>query len=155
MLKIQGILFALTLLVAYPAIADTAARAETLAGAAKESLQPEAMNRLGLMYALGRGVPQDFSEAMQWWIKAADAGSIGALSNIATAYYAGLGVRQSYPEAAKWFHLAAAKGDADAMNVLGLMYAQGLGVTRNRPEAIKLFTQSAYLGCSAAMINLG
>src|SRR5258707_981254 len=116
---------------------------------------PDAMNGLGLMYALGRGVPQNFSEAMKWWIKAVDGGSIAALGNIATAYYRGLGGRQSYPDAAKWFHLAAVKGDADAMNALGLMYVQGSGVTRNRPKAIELFTQSAYLGCSSAMINLG
>jgi len=76
------------------------------------------MNGLGLMYALGRGVPPDLSEAMKWWIKAVDVGSIAALGNIAIAYYTGLGVRQSYPDAAKWFHLAAVKGDADAMNAL-------------------------------------
>jgi hypothetical protein len=113
------------------------------------------MNNLGLMYALGRGVSQDLSEAMRWWIKAADSGSITALTNLAIMHYTGLGVRQSYLEAAKWFHLAADKGDAEAMNMLGLMYTQGLGVTRNRRNAMKLFEQSAYLGCSSAMLNLG
>jgi TPR repeat protein len=107
------------------------------------------------MYALGHGVSQDHSEAMKWWTKAAESGSIAALSNIATTYYTGLGVGQSYPEAAKWFQLAAGKGDANSMNTLGVMYAQGLGVARNRPNAIKLFEQSAYLGSSTAMINLG
>jgi len=40
MTKIQRILFALMLVVAYPVIADTAARDETMPGAAKESPQP-------------------------------------------------------------------------------------------------------------------
>ena len=117
--------------------------------------QTEAMNSLGLMYALGHGVAQDHSEAMKWWIKAAENGSVAAMSNIATTYYTGLGVEQSYPDAAKWFQLAAGKGDANSMNTLAVMYAQGLGVARNRPNAIKLFEQSSYLGSSTAMINLG
>ena len=41
MMKIQRILFAFMLLVAHPAIADTAARAETLPGATGESLQQQ------------------------------------------------------------------------------------------------------------------
>jgi TPR repeat protein len=100
-------------------------------------------------------VSQDLSDAMKWWSKAADRGSIAALNNIAATYYTGRGIGQSYPEAAKWFQLAADKGDGNAMNTLGVMYAQGLGVTRNRRNAIKLFEQSAYLGCSSAMVNLG
>ena len=41
MKKIQRILFALILLVAYPAIADRAARAETLPGTTRESFQSQ------------------------------------------------------------------------------------------------------------------
>ena len=41
MKKIQRILFALILLVAYPAIADMAARAETLPGTTRQSLQSQ------------------------------------------------------------------------------------------------------------------
>jgi TPR repeat protein len=107
------------------------------------------------MYALGHGVSQDHSEAKKWWTKAAEKGSIAALTNIASTYYVGLGVQQSYSEAAKWFQLAADKGDAYAMNMLGVMYAQGLGVARERRNAIKLFEQSAYHGSSSAMVNLG
>ena len=41
MMNVQRILFALMLLVAYPAIADMAARAEALPGATGESLQQQ------------------------------------------------------------------------------------------------------------------
>jgi TPR repeat protein len=66
-MKIQRMLFALMLLVAYPAIADTAARAETLPGAARQSLQqqlyraaneandPDVMYLTGLMFDRGEG----------------------------------------------------------------------------------------------------
>ena len=40
---------------------------------------------------------QDHAEAMKWWTKAADNGSITALANIAATYFTGLGVPQSYP----------------------------------------------------------
>ena len=77
MTKIHRILFALMLLVAYPAIADMAARAETLPGAAGESLQqqlyraaneandPDVMYLTGLMFDRGEGVPQDYQEAFR------------------------------------------------------------------------------------------
>jgi hypothetical protein len=69
-MKIQRILFALVLLIVLPAMADMAARAETLSGVTVESLQqqlyraanearhPDVLYLTGLMFDRGDGVPQ-------------------------------------------------------------------------------------------------
>jgi hypothetical protein len=41
-----------------------------------------AMNNLGLMYYQGKGVPQDYPQAMAWYRMAADLGDAGALGNL-------------------------------------------------------------------------
>ena len=38
---------------------------------------------IGLMYANGRGVPQDYAEAEQWYRRAAEQGNTDALTNLA------------------------------------------------------------------------
>jgi hypothetical protein len=49
--------------------------------AAEQGLKA-AQYRVGLMFALGRGVPQDFSVAMKWNRKAADQGYDKAQANL-------------------------------------------------------------------------
>src|SRR5262247_4908018 len=90
---------------------------------------PEAMNRMGILYATGAGsVPKDYVAALAWYQRAADSGSTSAMNNIATMYFHGLGVPQSYEETVKWLQLAVKQGDAAAQNRLGAMYDDGLGV---------------------------
>jgi TPR repeat protein len=54
---------------------------------------------MGLMYDLGQGVPQDYTEAMKWYRKAADQGYATAQHNLGILYDFGRGVRQDYAEA--------------------------------------------------------
>jgi len=63
-----------------------------------------------LLYDYGRGVPQDYAEAMRWYRKAADQGNAGAQNNIGTLYDNGQGVRQDLPQARAWMQKAAASG---------------------------------------------
>jgi TPR repeat protein len=63
------------------------------------------------LYEAGRGVPQDYAEAMRWYRKAADAGNSWGMYNIGALH--GWGVRQDYAEAMKWFRQAADAGDSD------------------------------------------
>ena len=74
-----------------------------------------AQHKLGLMYAEGEGVPQDYAEAMKWYRKAADQRLAAAQFNLAAMYYHGEGVPQDYVQAHMWVSLAAAQGDADAV----------------------------------------
>ena len=68
---------------------------------------------LGLMYANGHGVPQNYAEAVKWWRLAADQGDAPAQSNLGVMYANGQGVPQNFLLAHMWFNLASTSGDAD------------------------------------------
>lgn len=68
----------------------------------------EAQNRLGELYAKGRGVPQDYTQARAWYEKAAEKGHPLAQNNLAELYFAGLGGPPDYVRAYMWVSLAAA-----------------------------------------------
>jgi len=167
MMKIQRILFALMLLVAHPAIADMAARAETLADATGESLQqqiyraakeandPDVMYLTGLMFDLGEGVPQDYREAFRWYVLAAEAGQRGAMNSLGLMYALGHGVTQDHSEAMKWWTKAADNGSIAALANIATTYYTGLGVEQNYPEAAKWFQLAADKGDANAMNTLG
>ena len=72
-----------------------------------EQGDPKAQYELGLMYAKGDGVPEDYQEAVKWYRKAAEQGQASAQSKLGGMYYLGQGVPTDYKEAAKWFQLAA------------------------------------------------
>lgn len=67
----------------------------------------EAQNRLGELYAKGRGVPQDYTQARAWYEKAAAQGHSLAQNNLAELYFAGLGGAPDYVRAYMWVSLAA------------------------------------------------
>ena len=49
---------------------------------------------LGMMYANGKGVPQDLTQAANWFRKAADQGNADAQANLGAMYAKGKGVSQ-------------------------------------------------------------
>jgi TPR repeat protein len=71
------------------------------------------------MYANGRGVHQDYAEALNWYRKAAEHGNASGEYNFGYMYGAGQGVSPNYGEALKWFRKAADQGFADAQYGLG------------------------------------
>ena len=105
--------------------------------------EAKAQTILGILYDEGRGVPQDYTEALKWYHLAAAQGEAPAQHNLGNLYAEGRGVPQDYAEALKWFRLAAAQGDALAQHNLGLMYAKGYGVPQDHIEAHKWFTLAA------------
>jgi TPR repeat protein len=98
-----------------------------------------AQYNLGVMFAKGRGVPQDFQEALKWYRLAAAQGSAQAQNNLGVAYTNAQGVAQDYQEALKWCRLAATQGYAQAQKNLGVMYEDGLGVAQDSQEAAKWY----------------
>ena len=54
---------------------------------------------LGVMYSIGKGVEQDFKEAVKWYQKAADQGFARAQCSLGVAYHQGRGVEQDFKEA--------------------------------------------------------
>lgn len=98
-----------------------------------------AQSNIGLCYEYGRGVNQDYYEAVKWYRKAAEQGHAGAQKNLGICYYNGRGVTQDYYEAVKWYRKAAEQGNANAMSWMGYFFENGEGVTKNLQEAIRWY----------------
>lgn len=94
-----------------------------------------AQNNLGVMYAEGQGVPQNYEQAAIWFTKAANQGITGAQFNLGLMYSEGLGVPKDDKQAAVLFTKVANTGHADTQFGLALMYAEGRGVIRNYRQA--------------------
>ncbi len=67
----------------------------------------EAQVRLGDLYAKGRGVPKDHTQARAWYERAAAQGHPIGQNNLAELYFAGLGGPPDYVRAYMWVSLAA------------------------------------------------
>jgi uncharacterized protein len=87
-----------------------------------------------------RGVPQDYSEAAEWYRKAAEQGVAAAQHNLGVMYDNGQGVVQDDAEAVMWYRKAAAQRHAPAQHNLGVMYADGRGVPQDYVQAHMWFS---------------
>jgi TPR repeat protein len=116
---------------------------------------PDAQDRVGFMYAAGKGVPQNNSEAIKWFRKAADQGLDRAQESLGKMYYLGDGVPQSYPRAIELFRKAADQGYVLAQLDMGAMYIGGRGVPQDFSEAVKWFRMAADQGFDVAQHSLG
>jgi len=108
---------------------------------------------LGLMYANGQRVPQDYKQAVYWLTKAAEQGLAGAQSYLVLMYAEGQGVPQDYKQAVYWLTKAAEQGDASAQFNLGWMYGEGQGVPQNNKLAYVWFSLAAVGGNADARQN--
>jgi TPR repeat protein len=69
---------------------------------------------MGVLYDQGKGVPQDYVQAMQWYRKAAEKGLPQAQVNLGILYQEGQGVKPDYVRAYFWYALADSQGDGQA-----------------------------------------
>ena len=61
------------------------------------------------MYRYGRGVPQDYTEAVRWYRLAAEQSNANAQYNLGIMYYYGWGVPKDYVQSHIWSNLAASR----------------------------------------------
>lgn len=101
---------------------------------------------IGRMYEEGKGVPQDFVQAADWYRRAADQGYSAAQVALGVLYQMGHGVILNYAEAMHWYRAAAAQGHARAMYDIGTLYDRGQGVERDPDEAARWYAQAAEHG---------
>ncbi len=114
-----------------------------------------ANTRLGMMYALGKGVTQDYDTAMEYLKKASKNAYPEAQYYIGQMYENGYGVDKDYKEAYEWYVRAAQKDYAPALNQLGSLFYKGNGVDADLDQAIYYHKLAAMQGYAAAQINLG
>ena len=86
------------------------------------------------MYANGRGVLKDDTEAVKWFHKAAEQGFVESQLTMGFMYANGKGVPKDSVEAARWYRMAATQGHIGAQLDLGLRYAFGRGVLEDSIE---------------------
>ncbi|MDD4869488.1 MAG: tetratricopeptide repeat protein [Kiritimatiellae bacterium] len=92
---------------------------------------------LGDIYSMGKKVPQNYTEAAKWYLKAAEQGNASAQCHLGVMYCSGNGMKRNYEEAYKWFQKGADQNDEAAQLNLSKMYIDGVGVRQNYIEAYK------------------
>jgi len=122
---------------------------------------PSAQNKLGEMYANGRGVVRDGALAVEWFRKAADQGNAQAWNNLGEIHRDMWnvrriwGVRRDDAQAVDWFRKAAEQGFALAQYNLGEMYRGGYGVAKDFAQAVVWYRRAAEQGNADAQNRLG
>jgi TPR repeat protein len=120
-----------------PAI-DQALLAKANAGDATAQVQLGDNSR-----AAGDAVPHNpmqsaeyYKQAIAWYSKAADQGSIAGQMHLAALYRdGGKGFPRDMAQAAEWYRKAAEQGDVTAQAFLGVLYSIGQGVPHDDVEA--------------------
>ena len=103
-------------------------------------------------YYEGKGVPQDYAEAIKIWTKRSS--HYESQFKLGDCYYYGHGVKQDYAEAVKWYRKSAAQKIARAQWRLATCYYYGHGVEKNLDEAKSLLRMAAEKGDKVAKQRL-
>ena len=109
---------------------------------------------LGVMYAKGIGVAQDYKKAVEHFRLAADQGNCKAQNNLGWLYANGKGVEKNDEMAVKYYKLAADQGASAAQYNMGVRYEKGKGVEQNTEMAVKYYQSAADQGHAAAKTAL-
>lgn len=110
---------------------------------------------LGLMYEDGDGVPQDYDEAVRWYMAAAASGYAAAEARLGYLYDFGRGRAEDKAQAVSWYKRAAQNGSAAGQLALGMLYASGEGVKQDYAETARLYRLAAGSGLALAQEGLG
>jgi hypothetical protein len=110
----------------------------------------DALFNMGQAYKLGRAVPKDSAQALDYFRRAALLGHLPAQANLGIMLFqAG-----EKPEAIKWLKAAADKNEMRAQYVLGVALWNGDGVPRSLTLAYAYLARSSALGMPEATTAL-
>ena len=114
-----------------------------------------AQYRVGEIFLDGfEGIDKNYSEAYNWFHRAAEQGNSDALNRLGWMCEAGLGVARDQSRAVNWFRQAAERGHLEAQFNLGAKYDNGEGVAQNHAEATRWYRLSAEQGFTDARFFL-
>jgi localization factor PodJL len=126
----------------------------TLRAAAAKG-DPAAQFEVALRYAEGRGVPQNLTEAADWFERAAKQGLAPAQFRLAGLYEKGFGVKKNTELARRYYTTAGDAGHAKALHNLAVLYAEGVDGKPDYQSAAQWFRKAAARGVSDSQYNLG
>ena len=117
----------------------------------------QALKNKAKQYYWGKGVKQNYSKALAFYLRAAKRGDAEAQFISGGMYYRGLGVKENFPAAFKLLHKAAMNGKSspESERVIAQAFVQGVGTYKNHEEAVHWYQQSADNGDSEAQNSLG
>ncbi len=121
---------------------------------AAASGNPAAQYEVGLRYARGGGVPQDYGQAAYWFELAGKQNLAIAQYRLATLFEKGRGVGQDMEQARSWYERAAQAGNVKAMHNLAVIYAEGKGVPQDFAKAGQWFLAAADHGLADSQYNV-
>jgi TPR repeat protein len=100
------------------------------------------------------GDKRDYTQAIEWYRRAAEQGEAISQVNLGLMYSSGQGVPQDYAQAVVWYRAAAEQGNATAQNNLGTLYYNGQGVPKDYAQALVWYRKAADQGNAGAKSNL-
>jgi TPR repeat protein len=115
---------------------------------------PAAAHDLGVLFAKGDGVKQDWTEAARWFRRAAELGSAKGQYNYAVMLQRGLGMTADPGAALDWYRRAAEAGLLDAQYTLAISLIRGIGGSPNATEGARWLEKAATLGDGRAATDL-
>jgi TPR repeat protein len=136
-----------------PPPTDPAARAAFYLAKAKAG-DAAAQYNVGVLYARGQGLVQDYASAITWFRAAAAQGNTAAQYNLGVVYARGLGVAADPAEALNWYRSAADQNYPAAQFNLALAYASGDGTKQDYAAAARWYQRAAAQALGPAMVNL-
>lgn len=113
----------------------------------------DAQFNIGQAYKLGRGVPQDFNEAVAWFRRAADQGHLQSEDNLGLVLYE-MGQKA---DALPWLQRSASRGEPRAQYVLGAELFNGERLSRDWVRAYAFMKRASDAGlqrASAALVQM-
>jgi localization factor PodJL len=131
------------------AIAAVALRAAAVKGDAAAQLE------LASRLAEGKGVQQDYKQAIAWYERAAMRGLPAAQFRLGAHYERGLGVAVDEERAKVWYRRAAEQGHLRAMHNLGVLIVGKDGDVADYAAAVPWFRLAADRGFTDSQFNLG
>jgi TPR repeat protein len=109
---------------------------------AAECFHTLSIYHLGRLYETGRGVHQDYLQAIKYYEIASNLGNTDALYQLGTIYRHGKGTRLDTNKAIGYITQAAEKGNKVAQFTLGQLFEEGKLLSKNILEAVKWYSMS-------------
>jgi TPR repeat protein len=127
--------------------------------ASPEKLDGETLYNVGKLFDVGKGGKKDVTEAVKWFIQAADKGFTEAQWELATRYRIGTGgCPKDEKKSGEYYQKCAAGADENAPNIQlckAFCLQYGYGTEKNLEEAEKLLRKSAEQGFAGGQTALG
>lgn len=126
-----------------------------LMAAEAEKGNANAMLTLGTMYERGIGAGRNFTNALNWYAKAAAAGLAEGYYNVGVCYEIGMGSAVDMSRAFANFEKSAELGLNQGLYKLAGFYFNGVATDKNEPWGVELLGRAAAAGHSQALNDLG